>query len=86
MGQDGGMDSLMVLAAYPLNDPRVVRRFESYGNDNWLVESEGGGRYVLRRHRLNGDAGRLEFQLALQAHLAAARGADGAGRQNARRP
>ena len=71
MRQDGGMDLLAVLGAYPLQDPRVVCQFESYGNDNWLVEDEGGGRYVLRRHRLNGDAGRLEFQLALQAHLAA---------------
>src|SRR5262245_48747750 len=64
------MDPLAVLNAYPLQDPRIVRQFESYGNDNWLVEDEGGGRYVLRRQLLNGDARRLDFQLALQAHVA----------------
>ena len=63
------MHAAAVLGAYALPRPPVVAQFESYGNDNWLVEDNAGNRYVLRRHRLNGGPGRLGFQLALQRHL-----------------
>jgi Ser/Thr protein kinase RdoA (MazF antagonist) len=59
-----------IAAAYGLERVSVVGQFESYGNDNWLVEDGGARRFVLRRHRLNADVERIEFQLALQRHLA----------------
>jgi homoserine kinase type II len=56
--------------AYGLVNARVLSELESYGNENFLIEDGGGQRYVLRRHRLNADIRRIEFQLALQDHLA----------------
>jgi homoserine kinase type II len=59
-----------IVEAYALERATVVDQFESYGNENWLVEGGDGQRYVLRRHHLNADAARIEFQLVLQEHLA----------------
>lgn len=58
-----------ILGAYALSNTSVVAQFESYGNENWLIEDRRGHRFVLRRHCLNADIGRIEFQLALQRHL-----------------
>jgi Ser/Thr protein kinase RdoA (MazF antagonist) len=60
-----------ILRAYALPNARAVDEFESYGNDNWLVEEARGRRYVLRCHHLNADPARIEFQLDLQQHIAA---------------
>jgi homoserine kinase type II len=58
-----------IVRAYSLHNASLIGQFESYGNENWLVEDERRRRFVLRRHRLNGDIARLELQLALQQHL-----------------
>jgi homoserine kinase type II len=58
-----------IAGAYSLENTSVVGQFESYGNENWLIEDGRGQRYVLRRHRLNAEISRIEFQLALQQHL-----------------
>jgi homoserine kinase type II len=49
----------------------VVRQFESYGNENWLIEVDQREPYVLRRQLLNADPGRIEFQVAFQRHVSA---------------
>jgi len=59
-----------VARAYALENAAIVAEFESYGNDNWLVADGRTRRYVLRRQHLNADVARIEFQLALQQHLA----------------
>jgi homoserine kinase type II len=59
-----------ITRAYSLDGAAVVRQLESYGNENWLIEDGHGRRYILRRHLLNADLRRIEFQLALQQHLA----------------
>jgi Ser/Thr protein kinase RdoA (MazF antagonist) len=70
MRQHEAVDPRSVLSAYALREPRIVRQFESYGNDAWLVEEGAGARFVLRRQLLNGNQDRLNFQLGLQAHVA----------------
>ena len=60
----------MIAGAFGLRI-RAVSQLESYGNENWLVEAEGGQRYVVRRQHLNADPRRIAFQFSLQRHLAA---------------
>jgi homoserine kinase type II len=60
-----------VARGYALENAHVVQQFESYGNENWLVEDGRGDRYVLRRQLLNADPSRIEFQIAFQRHLSA---------------
>lgn len=60
-----------ITGAYSLGSISVFDQFESYGNENSLIEDGRGQRYVLRRHRLNAHISRIEFQLALQQHLMA---------------
>jgi homoserine kinase type II len=57
-----------ILSAYELGHITAFSLLESYGNDNWLITS-GDGRYVLRRLRMNANAERIAFQVALQQHL-----------------
>ena len=61
----------VVLAAFPLSQPRVTNTFEaSTRNDLWLVEDARSNRYVLTRHRQHRrHPGRVEFQLRFQQHL-----------------
>jgi homoserine kinase type II len=59
-----------VLARYALASPRVLGPFESSKrNDNFLVEDEGGSRYILRRYRRNPSEPRILFQLRFQREL-----------------
>jgi len=56
------------LQAFPLARPSVVRRFEGFRNEIWLVE-DGGARYVLRRNLQHRNAERIAFQVRFQQHL-----------------
>lgn len=59
-----------ILALYPLEEPRVLALIEaSDRNENFVVETAGGARYVLRRYRHNQDERRVAFQLQFQRHL-----------------
>ena len=58
-----------ILAAYPLREPVIVRRFEATRNEIWLIEESRGQRYVLRRNLQHANAERIEFQVRFQQHL-----------------
>lgn len=58
------------LEGYGLKEPRVVGLLEaSSRNENFLVETASGTRYVLRRYRRNQDERRVAFQLRFQRHV-----------------
>jgi Ser/Thr protein kinase RdoA (MazF antagonist) len=59
-----------VLDRFGLPDARLERSFEaSTRNDNLLLSSRSGERFVLRRYRRNRDVPRIEFQLRFQQWL-----------------
>ena len=60
--------ALTMARRYGLDRVAALSQFESYGNENWLVERLGGSRVVLRRYR-HSSPERLRFQIDLLRHL-----------------
>ncbi len=59
-----------VLARYALTAPCVLALIEaSDRNENFIVGTADGTRYVLRRYRRNQDERRVAFQIRFQRHL-----------------
>ena len=58
-----------ILAAFPLTEPAIVRRFEATRNEIWLIEDKRGQCYVLRRNLQHANRERIEFQVRFQRHL-----------------
>ena len=58
-----------ILAAFPLAEPAIVRKFEATRNEIWLIEDKRGRRYVLRRNLQHANKERIAFQVRFQQHL-----------------
>lgn len=59
---------LAIAAAFGVESTVALSQFESFGNENWLVETSGGRRTVLRRY-VHGGRGRLQFLIGLHGFL-----------------
>jgi homoserine kinase type II len=65
------VDRVLAMARrYGFERVAALSQFESYGNENWLVELEDGWRAILRRY-LHSSPERLQFQIDLLRRLRA---------------
>jgi homoserine kinase type II len=60
--------ALAIAQRYGVRQIAAIGQFESFGNENWLLETPDGRRLVLRRY-IHSNLGRVQFQLRWQQHL-----------------
>jgi homoserine kinase type II len=64
-----GVEAALVMAGcFGIGRLAALSQFESFGNENWLLEEPTGRHVVLRRY-VHSNLERVTFQLRLQAHL-----------------
>ena len=65
---DSVESALAMADVYRLGRIAGISQSESFGNENWLLETQPGQRFVLRRY-LHSNLERVQFQLKLVLHL-----------------